>query len=58
MGSLYGAYGTYAGGLALLAVVAGAALLFTLTKVRSEVEGETDKRSGAQGGSRVAGSAA
>ncbi|MEU6538528.1 MFS transporter [Streptomyces sp. NPDC047000] len=58
MGSLYGAYKTYAGGLALLAVVAGAALLFTLTKVRSEVEGEGRKRSGAQGGSRVAGSAA
>ncbi|MHB9864206.1 MFS transporter [Streptomyces sp. YIM S03343] len=34
MGSLYGTYGTYAGGLLLLAVVACAALVFTGTGVR------------------------
>ncbi|MHB9856988.1 nitrate/nitrite transporter [Streptomyces sp. YIM S03343] len=56
MGSLYGAYGTYAGGLALLAIVAAAALLFTLTKVRSQLEGRDGAGSGAPGGSRIAGS--
>jgi MFS transporter, NNP family, nitrate/nitrite transporter len=35
MGSLYGAYGTYAAGLVLLAIVAAAALAFTLTRVRT-----------------------
>jgi len=34
MGSIYGRYGSYAGGLALLALVAAAALAFTLTRVR------------------------
>ncbi|WSM87887.1 MFS transporter [Actinacidiphila glaucinigra] len=37
MGSLYGAYGSYAIGLALLAVVAAAALAFTATAVRHTV---------------------
>ncbi|WP_346172496.1 MFS transporter [Streptomyces cuspidosporus] len=37
MGSLYGAYGSYALGLALLAVVAAAALTFTGTGVRHAV---------------------
>ncbi|GGZ05467.1 MFS transporter [Streptomyces poonensis] len=37
MGSLYGAYGSYALGLALLAVVAAAALAFTGTGVRHAV---------------------
>ncbi|GGI94261.1 MFS transporter [Streptomyces brasiliensis] len=37
MGSLYGAYGSYAFGLALLAVVAAAALAFTGTGVRHAV---------------------
>ncbi|QOV34044.1 NarK/NasA family nitrate transporter [Streptomyces ferrugineus] len=37
MGSLYGAYGSYAIGLALLAVVAAAALAFTGTGVRHAV---------------------
>ncbi|MFI2433553.1 nitrate/nitrite transporter [Streptomyces sp. NPDC018693] len=37
MGSLYGAYGSYAIGLVLLALVAGAALTFTQTGVRREV---------------------
>jgi MFS transporter, NNP family, nitrate/nitrite transporter len=58
MGSLYGAYKTYAGGLALLAVVAAAALLFTLTKVRSQADSGSGQSSGAQGGPRVAGRAA
>ncbi|RZU23729.1 NNP family nitrate/nitrite transporter-like MFS transporter [Streptomyces sp. BK239] len=40
MGSLYGEYGTYAAGLALLAIVAAAALAFTLTGVRSAVQGD------------------
>ncbi|MFE0963518.1 MFS transporter [Streptomyces fungicidicus] len=35
MGSLYGAFGTYAIGFALLAVVAAAALAYTLTAVRA-----------------------
>jgi MFS transporter, NNP family, nitrate/nitrite transporter len=39
MGSLYGEYGTYAAGLVLLAIVAAAALAFTLTGVRSAVQG-------------------
>lgn len=39
MGSLYGEYGTYAAGLVLLAVVAAAALAFTLTGVRTAAEG-------------------
>ncbi|HEU5355590.1 MAG TPA: MFS transporter [Actinocrinis sp.] len=34
MGSLYGRFGSYGAGLALLALVAGAALLFTATRVR------------------------
>ncbi|MEU2159213.1 MFS transporter [Streptomyces sp. NPDC019396] len=37
MGSLYGAYGTYAVGLLLLAIVAAAALAYTLTGVRAAV---------------------
>jgi NNP family nitrate/nitrite transporter-like MFS transporter len=37
MGSLFGAYGSYAIGLALLAVVAAAALVFTATAVRHTV---------------------
>ncbi|MGW2522590.1 nitrate/nitrite transporter [Streptomyces sp. NPDC001617] len=39
MGSLYGEYGTYAAGLVLLAIVAAAALAFTLTGVRAAAEG-------------------
>ncbi len=39
MGSLYGAYESYALGLALLAVVAAAALAYTLTAVRAAAEG-------------------
>ncbi|MEU1571201.1 NarK/NasA family nitrate transporter [Streptomyces collinus] len=39
MGSLYGAYGSYAIGLVLLAIVAAAALAYTLTGVRSAVQG-------------------
>ncbi|MGY3205929.1 MFS transporter [Streptomyces sp. TE5632] len=39
MGSLYGAYGSYAVGLVLLAVVSAAALAYTLTGVRAAVEG-------------------
>ncbi|MET9368919.1 MFS transporter [Streptomyces griseoflavus] len=38
MGALYGAYGSYALGLVLLALVAGAALAYTLTGVRRGVE--------------------
>lgn len=34
MGSLYGRFGSYGAGLALLALVAGAALVFTATRVR------------------------
>ncbi|WP_443048094.1 MFS transporter [Streptomyces sp. H39-S7] len=37
MGSLYGAYGSYAVGLVLLALVAAGALAFTLTSVRRAV---------------------
>ncbi|WP_435851301.1 MFS transporter [Streptomyces thermolilacinus] len=39
MGSLYGEYGTYAAGLALLATVAAAALAYTLTGIRTAVQG-------------------
>lgn len=39
MGSLYGAYGSYAGGLLLLAVVAAMALTLTRTRVRGAVRG-------------------
>ncbi|GAA1422428.1 NarK/NasA family nitrate transporter [Streptomyces thermospinosisporus] len=55
MGALYGAYGTYAIGLALLAVVAGAALVLTLTGVRAAARGggtggrETGKGQGGRG---------
>ncbi|MFG3086443.1 MFS transporter [Streptomyces antibioticus] len=52
MGSLYGAYESYAVGLALLAVVAAAALVFTLTRVRAAVEGE-DRASGPGRGRRA-----
>ncbi|MFE8011711.1 MFS transporter [Streptomyces antibioticus] len=52
MGSLYGAYESYAVGLALLAVVAAAALVFTLTRVRAAVEGE-DRASGTGRGQRT-----
>ncbi|MFE9924617.1 nitrate/nitrite transporter [Streptomyces sp. NPDC005774] len=40
MGSLYGAYGTYAAGLVLLAIVSAAALAYTLTGVRAAAEGD------------------
>ncbi|MFE7030036.1 MFS transporter [Streptomyces sp. NPDC057621] len=40
MGSLYGAYESYAAGLVLLAVVAAAALVFTLTTVRAATAGD------------------
>lgn len=39
MGSLYGAYGNYALGLALLALIAATALAFTATTVRKAVTG-------------------
>lgn len=39
MGSLYGAYGSYAVGLVLLAIVSAAALVYTLTGVRAAAEG-------------------
>jgi NNP family nitrate/nitrite transporter-like MFS transporter len=39
MGSIYGRYGSYALGLALLAVVAAAAAAFTLTSVRRAAAG-------------------
>ncbi|ODA70538.1 MFS transporter [Streptomyces sp. AVP053U2] len=55
MGSLYGAYGTYAAGLVLLAVVSAAALAYTLTGVRAAAEGHRDKP---PAGSRHARSAA
>ncbi|WNM31268.1 NarK/NasA family nitrate transporter [Streptomyces sp. Li-HN-5-11] len=55
MGSLYGEYGTYAGGLALLAVVAAAALAYTLTGVRAAAEGcERKQRTGRPRGRRTA----
>ncbi|MFD5492786.1 MFS transporter [Streptomyces sp. NPDC127091] len=38
MGSLYGAYGSYAVGLVLLAMVSAAALVYTLTGVRAAAE--------------------
>lgn len=37
MGAFYGMYGSYSVGLALLAIVAAVLLLFTVTKVRAEV---------------------
>nr|AQT39253.1 NarK2 [Streptomyces sp.] len=40
MGSLYGAYGTYAVGLVLLAIVSAAALAYTLTAVRTSADGD------------------
>ncbi|WP_328707482.1 hypothetical protein [Streptomyces sp. HM190] len=40
MGSPYGAYASYALGLALVAVVAAAALAYTLTAVRAAAEGD------------------
>ena len=40
MGSLYGTYGSYAVGLLLLAAVAGAALVFTGTRVRRALTGQ------------------
>ncbi|MFD9085962.1 MFS transporter [Streptomyces prasinus] len=43
MGSLYGAYGTYAAGLVLLAIVSAAALVYTLTGVRAAAEGARDR---------------
>ncbi|MEW2339908.1 MULTISPECIES: nitrate/nitrite transporter [Streptomyces] len=43
MGSLYGAYGSYALGLILLSVVAAAALLFTGTGVRTAVTRRTGR---------------
>lgn len=59
MGSLYGEYGTYAAGLALLAIVAAAALVFTLTGVRSATEGgERKPRTGRRHGHRTAGTTA
>ncbi|MFJ5776423.1 MFS transporter [Streptomyces sp. NPDC093094] len=56
MGSLYGEYGTYAVGLALLAVVAAAALVHTLTGVRAAVEGAAERtpRTGSRRGHRTA----
>jgi MFS transporter, NNP family, nitrate/nitrite transporter len=55
MGSLYGAYGTYAAGLALLAIVAAAALAFTLTRVRTATDnGEPKPRPGRPHGHRTA----
>ncbi|WP_019708239.1 MFS transporter [Streptomyces xinghaiensis] len=39
MGAVYGATGSYAIGLVLLAVVSAAALLYTVTKVRAEIAG-------------------
>ncbi|MGC0400433.1 NNP family nitrate/nitrite transporter-like MFS transporter [Streptomyces sp. SAI-126] len=45
MGSLYGAYESYAIGLVLLAIVAAAALAFTLTGVRAAAEGGKQKPS-------------
>ncbi|MFE6828434.1 MFS transporter [Streptomyces sp. NPDC057690] len=53
MGSLYGAYGTYAAGLVLLAVVAAAALVFTLTRVRASVEGGDGRRRPGRGHTTV-----
>lgn len=51
MGSLYGAYESYAIGLVLLAIVAAAALGFTLTAVRAAAEGgERKPRTGRRRG--------
>lgn len=59
MGSLYGEYGTYAAGLVLLAIVAAAALVFTLTGVRAAAEGRGRKhRTGRRRGHRTAGTTA
>ncbi|MBQ0854773.1 MFS transporter [Streptomyces sp. BH-SS-21] len=55
MGSLYGAYESYAAGLVLLAVVAAAALAFTLTTVRAATAGD---RGRAPAGGRPAGAPA
>ncbi|MFF0204886.1 MFS transporter [Streptomyces sp. NPDC005017] len=55
MGSLYGTYGTYAAGLVLLAMVAAAALAYTLTGIRAAVEGgEREPRTGRRHGHRTA----
>ncbi|MFJ9700616.1 MFS transporter [Streptomyces fradiae] len=58
MGTLYGRYETYAAGLALLAVVAAAALVYTLTGVRAAVEGAGRPPAGPQRGHRAAGTTA
>ncbi|MFC4463931.1 MFS transporter [Streptomyces xiangluensis] len=59
MGSLYGAYESYAIGLALLAIVAAAALAYTLTGVRAAAEGgERKQRAGRPRGHRTAGTTA
>ncbi|MEU3631884.1 MFS transporter [Streptomyces fradiae] len=58
MGTLYGRYETYAAGLALLAVVAAAALVYTLTGVRAAVEGAGPPPAGPQRGHRAAGTTA
>jgi NNP family nitrate/nitrite transporter-like MFS transporter len=59
MGSLYGAYESYAIGLALLAIVAAAALAYTLTGVRAAAEGgERKQRAGRPRGRRTAGTTA
>ncbi|MBO8186464.1 MFS transporter [Streptomyces sp. DW4-2] len=50
MGSVYGAFGSYAIGLVLLAVVAAAALTFTETGVRSVVTHRTPARQQCTGG--------
>jgi NNP family nitrate/nitrite transporter-like MFS transporter len=46
MGTLYGAFGSYALGLALLALVAAAALAFTVTGVRGAVARRTAPATG------------
>ncbi|MGW2639019.1 MFS transporter [Streptomyces sp. NPDC001348] len=59
MGSLYGEYGTYAAGLILLAIVAAAALAYTLTGVRAAAEGGDRKsRAGRHGHHTTAGTTA
>ena len=61
MGSLYGAYESYAIGLALLAVVAAVALGYTLTGVRAAVHGGDGKSRSGRGhgrGHRTAGTTA
>ncbi|MFI9583877.1 MFS transporter [Streptomyces sp. NPDC052236] len=52
MGSLYGAYDSYAIGLVLLAIVAAAALGYTLTGVRAAAEGRDGNRQGPGSASR------